>query len=521
MACYLSGEDFANYLVTQTPVYDREVLRDIRPTDGEIGHFETGSWESFSETTHTKDRFNVVFPNLTKKWRAAPDGSCIGTPCDIPQSEIGWGNTRLTYSREQISYRTQLLCFDDISNKTKAVENFSQIISDVLKPSTNWIVSDFAKRKAAELSGAKWLADAAQTPFTFTFEDNGDSSTFMTTSGTPTSKLTPQMLRRRFNRLVAMGYFGKAIGKDMPPWIELVTDNDSLYDMNEGDAAVLRSNGDLASTQWRFQEFENVGQFYKYGWSGKVGNFVTRVDAFPLRFNRVSANRFQRVLPYKNISATNGLKDEWNTDYENAQYQFSRIHHRMGVKLLTKTLRPISPDMPFMNRSLAGEWRFAMDNLGADCNGVPIANYRRNKGFFYADFDMAAEPLHTEWIETIFHLRTPPCIVTVAACAADPGYPTQNYDSANAGCDDTDNVVYITPTASASGDYNILANTITINGVYIVHTAIAGSTTLAALVVELTSKVPNLGTWAVAGNNTQITLTGTNGATLVLPWVLT
>lgn len=515
------GQEFANYLVTQTPVYDREILRDIRPTDGEIGHFETGSWDSFTETTHTKDRFNTVFPNLAKRWRAAPDGSCVGTPCDIPQSEIGWGNTRLTYSREQISYRTQLLCFDDISNKTAAKENFQQIVSDVLKPSTNFIVSDFAKRKAAELAGAKWLADANQTPFTFTFENNGDSSIYMTTSGTPTSLLTPQMLRRRFNRLAAIGYFGKTVDRNMPPWIELVTDNDTLWAMNEGRSAILRNNGDLASTQWRFENFDNVGKFWEYGWMGKIGNYAARVDFFPLRFNRVSANRFQRVFPYENISATNGLRDDWNTDYENAQYQFSRIHHRRSMRILTKTLSPVSPDMPFMNRSLAGKWSFAMDNLGDDCNGVGIANYRKNKGFFYADFDMAAEPLYTEWSELIFHLREPDCITLVSPCNADPGYPTQNYDAANAACTNADNVVYITPVLSESGDYNILANTITVNGVPIVHAVISGSTTLAALVTELGTDVPNLGTWAVAGNNTQITLTGGNGATLVMPWIET
>jgi len=516
----MTGQDFANYLVTQKEVYDREVLRDIRLTDGEIGHFTTGSWDSFTEVQHTKDRFNVVFPNLSKKWRAAPNGSCVGTPCDIPSSEIGWGNTRLTYSREQISYRTQLLCFDDMTNQTHAVQNFSQIISDILKPSTNWIVSDFAKRKAAQLADAKWLANSTLSPFTFTFEDNGDSSVYMTTSGTPTSKLTPQMLRRRFNRLAAIGYFGKTVDKEMPMWVELVTDNDTLYDMVEGDSAILRSNGDLASTQWRFQEFDNVGKFWKYGWSGKIGNYATRVDLFPLRFNRVSNNRFQRVFPYKNISASNGMKDDWNVDYENAQYQFSRIHHRLGIRLLTKTLRPISPEMPFMNRSLAGEWRFAMDNLGADCNGVAIENYRRNKGFFFADFDMAAEPLHTEWMETIFHLRNAPCIVTVASCATDPGYPLQNYDSANAECAN-DEVLYLTPVASASGDYNVLANAVTLNGVNQIHPVIVGSTTLAALATELTTKIPWLGTWAVAANGVQLTLTGGNGAAINIPWVTT
>lgn len=521
----MTGQQFASYVDTQTPVYDEKILRDVRPTDGEIGHFAVGEWPSFTEATHTKDRFNVVFPNLAKRWRAAPDGSCIGTPCDIPQSEIGWGNTRLTYSREQISYKTQLLCFDDISNRTKAVENFQQIISDILKPSTNWIVSDFAKRKAAELAGAKWLANSTMTPFTFAFENNGDESIYMNTSGTPTSLLTPQMLRRRFNRLRGLGYFGKMPEADMPQWIELVTDNDTLWDMTEGRAAILRVESGtptLAQSQWRFENFENVSQFWKYGWMGKIGNYAVRVDPTPLRFNRVSNNRFQRVFPYTNISATNGLKDEWNTDFDLAQYQFSMIRHRMAMKILTKTLRPISPEMPFLNRDLGGKWRFAMNNLGADCNGKPIENYRENKGFFFADYDMAAEPLNVEWMELIFHMREPSCVYEVETCNPDPGYPAQTYNASNADCDGATLVIYVEPSLSASGDYNVLANTVKANGAPVVHTAIAGSTTLAALATELGTKLATIGgTWAVDSSNTQLTLTGSNGATLVIPWVLT
>jgi hypothetical protein len=331
------------------------------------------------------------------------------------------------------------------------------------------------------------------------------------------------MLRRRYTKLAATGYFGKTWSKDMPNWIELVTDADTLYDMEKGLASYIRTDGTgtLATANWRFEEFDDLAKFWAYGWSGKIGNFAVRTDLFPLRFNRVGPNRFQRVLPFRNISATWGLKDEWNPDYENAQYQFSRIHHRDSVRLLTKTLSPISPDMPFMNRSLAGEWQFAMDNLGEDCNGKAIENYRRNKGFFYADFDMAAEPNHTEWSELIFHLRSPACILGAVPCAADPGYPTQNYNSENIDCDDTNNVLYVAPVVSASGDYNILANTIQVNGVYQVHAVVVGSTTLAALATELNTKIGYLGTWAVAGNNTQLTLTGNNGASLSIPWVTT
>ena len=521
MGCYLTGEQFANYLVTQLPKYDDEILRTIRPTDGEYTHFEQGEWPSFSSNQHTKDRFEVVFPDLTRQWADAQAGSCIGTPCDPPQSQIGWGNTRITYGRQQISYATQLLCFDAITDQTQAVANIGQIITDILRPASSWIYSDWAKRQASSLADNKVLADTSLTPFTFSFENNGNSSIYMTTSGAPTSLLTPQMLQRLYMKTVLNGYFGETILPDMPQWVELVTDMESLWNMNEGDAAILRSNGDLASTQWRFEDFKNVGDFWKYGWSGKVGKYAVRSDPFPLRFNRISNTRYQRVFPYTNVAATNGLKDKVNDDYLNAQYQFSRITHRRGMRVLTKKLRPVNGMMPFQVRSLGGEWRFAMNNLGNDCNGAAISNYRGNKGFFYADFDLSAEPLHTEWMTTIFHKREQQGITAVAPVAADPGYPTQAYSAGNDACAAAGVVIYVTPAKSSGGDYKITANTFQINGTYIVHTAVAGSTTLAALVTELTSKLGSVGTWAVAGNGTQLSLTGFAGASVTPNWILT
>ena len=68
----ISPQEFTSFLVTQLPVYDREIIRDIRPEDGWIGHVETGSWEPFSSNEHTFDRFKQVMPNVTKQWQAVP-----------------------------------------------------------------------------------------------------------------------------------------------------------------------------------------------------------------------------------------------------------------------------------------------------------------------------------------------------------------------------------------------------------------------------------------------------------------
>ena len=47
----------------------------------------------------TQDRFRNVYPNVTKAWRkvVANGPGCVGSPCDPPEHQIGWGADRLTY----------------------------------------------------------------------------------------------------------------------------------------------------------------------------------------------------------------------------------------------------------------------------------------------------------------------------------------------------------------------------------------------------------------------------------------
>jgi hypothetical protein len=92
--------------------------------------------------------------------------------------------------------------------------------------------------------------------------------------------------------------------------------------------------------------------------------------------------------------------------------------------------------MPFSSRNFGGKWQFVMDNLGQDACGTVIENKRRNKGQFIGDFKLAIRPQYTEFAEAWFYMREPACIVAIAPCMADPGYPTQDYDSCNPPCAD-------------------------------------------------------------------------------------
>lgn len=516
MANDFDGTKFASFLVTQTPYFDKYIIEDVRPTDGEIGHFATAVWPAFSETEHTKDRFHSVFPNVTKEWVRKNSASCSNAPCDPVEHSICWGNTRITYYKERQSWKTDLLCFDQIRDKTHAKEHFRQIISKILRPATGFISSHFLRKRACESADSKWLANGTMAPFTFSFVTVGDEEIYMDSDGIPTSKLTPQMLQNVYSDLLLDGYMGENPFKDMPPLVELVTDMDTVFGLD-------RAAGDSTSPltvaeRWRFQDWGDAQKYYKYAFRGQIGNYVCRADPFPLRFNYQGVvggkYRFQVVLPYRNTAATNGLKSIKNPDWKRARYQFSRISHMKGLQLRVGDATPVNSEMPFSARDLGGKWTFAMHDLGSDTFGRPIENKRNNKGMFLADFEYAIEPLHTEFLHTIFHEREPACVIQLAPCAADPGYPVQYYSSA---CNPCTFSLEFTPTlCGVGGTYKIAANTITCSAVPIVHAAI-NAATLALLASALNTNVSILGTWAATAST--ITLSGSPCGNVGITWL--
>ena len=557
----LEGCQFTQFLVDQQPVYDKLILEDIRPEDGWILHVATGTFDSNSGVQHTLDRFNHVWPNVTKVWNPTSAGNCLGTPCNLPENYITWGSTRITYFLEQQSWATPLLCFDQLMHITKAKEQFRQIISDILKPASSAITSNFLRKRVAQFAQQQWIANrnfgsSSTNPYGGTFQynwvqDSNGEEIYIDTNcpNTQVFKLTPQMLQRRFTPLSQWGYFGKQPFKDMPPMIELVTDIETCWELDKlgGSTGIGAStSNNLPSTpgNWRFEQWDASNKYWKYNYSGSIGNFVVRVDPLVFRFNYVGVSplsvagntlyRYQVVLPYKNVPSSGaggaaGLKDIPNPDWFNAQYQWSYIWHRKALQCLVADATPINPEMPFSSRNFGGRWQFVMDNLGADAQGNTIENKRRNKGQFISDFKMAIQPLYTELSELIFHKREPQCVYEINTCNPDPGYPTQQYESdIGINCSNTspNYTLLFTPTQRAAGnspfgvaDYAIEANSIICNGAPVEGNEIGNdvlTNTLTLLANELNIKWGVLGTWSV--NSTQIQLVGTCSA-VTIPWL--
>ena len=454
----ISCSQYASFLINQAPYYDKEILQDIRPSyPGLIGYYVTSPWDAYTTASHTYDRVNSVFPDVTVPWNQVDGASCSGAPCDPEENKIGMGNTRRTVSLEEQSWGSQLFCFDQIMTKTKAKESLRYWVDNILRPATQWIMGDLLQRKAFELGGKRICVSPGLPEINFTWDAGGYKYLNITNAATgaavsPTGLLTAPILQTFVHDLYAVG--ATVAGKEGFDHLELHTDKDTFQYLSKRDPNLQDA--------WRIATFNTAAkELYQYGFNGMVGDYMVKVLQFPPRFNKVANGRFQRVLPYKNVAASDGIKSVPNPDYLNAQYQISLINNKRALRVMPFNPEAVSKDMPFKIRDYGGKWQFVMDNLGADCNGRAIDNTRRNKGKFIADFRLAVKPEHEEFLIPIFHMVDKPCVTIITPCNSDPGYPDQTYNSANTPCP---TVVQFTAVQNSEGNYVVTATGVTCNG---------------------------------------------------------
>jgi hypothetical protein len=533
----ISCGQFSDYIARKVEHLDDNIILSMHPLDSQwIGHVSTGRFPAEQGIEHTYDRFENVFPILPA-WNDVQSAACIGTPCDPAVNNVGLGFTRAAYRLQQIDYGTDLFCWDLILSADRATQQFAHFVR-VLRRISTIVWSHRFRTQALQNAKYRWVCnnngltnvvgtwDAAMQNLTLTPVTAG-------TSALPTSKLGARHLQRRVDPQIRAGAEGPTINKSVQPMLELVTHMETVWNLVEG-------NPELTD-HWRFRLFEEAAKYYKYGWTGSVGNFGLRADAYSLRFNIVSYNTVTGVLvlnvvfPYTNVAATEGIKEDVNADYDNAAIQVDYIWHRKAMTSLVRDAKAINPEMPFAARDFAGKWQFVMDNL--TCGNVSVAdlitgttktipvavnNELRNKGKFRTSFGGAIQTEYPELAEVFISLREPAAIVDIPVCQTYPSpYPFQNYQSANAVCPDTASgtgtTLTFTPSLQATtGTYEIANNAVTCNGMLIAHDAITGTSTLATLVAQMNTILGEMGTWAVSGQN--ITLASTNCTVVALPW---
>lgn len=436
-------QKFINYLVDQTPHFAPEILKSFHPMSGTwLGKVATRTWPSFMGNIQTYDKFEQVFPNPVRQWVPKEYEACEGNPCDPDADKIGWGNSRYTVAKETRHWETALLCFDQIRDVSHAKEHLNQIITDILAPATDTIMSYYMKKRACQHAKRKYIAGNAMTEFEYNWVVVGDDEVYIDTNADPNAvyKMSPQLLQRVVTPLRLEGYFKEKVLADFPGLFELITDDQTIWEL------IHQTNTGTANlgAQWQYEEWGAASDYWKYGLSGRVGNFALSVDPFPLRFTYVGRSgiyyRYRVILPYRNVDASTtdgtenwssgaGLRMEPNPKFDEADFQFSIVWNRGAGVVLVANAESVHPQMPFMARDLAGKMYFANTELGCE-------NIRKNKGKFYGDFELAWKPEHPEWSVLFFHAREPACVPNIEKCypylAADE---VQYYSSENEECD--------------------------------------------------------------------------------------
>lgn len=458
MADTINCAAFTQLLVDEQPYYAPEIMQAVRPNDGSwIGHVSTGSFPAHHGVQMIQDRFEHVYPNTTRPWNTVSYASCVGNPCAKTENQIGWGASRTTFFLEEQSWGTPLVCFDQEMHVTHAQEQWKQIISKILAPATKAIVSMMMRKRALYYAAKKYVAGlnfgTTAGEFSYIWEQDADGNeVYLLTSAIPTSKLTPQMLQRRVNPLMLQGYFGETPFEDAdaPPLIELVAGLQTTWELDHlaGQTAVTGNGGPTTAANYRFEQWNQANKYWRYGYSGQIGNFAVRTDPMEMRFQYIGASgnatypyKFQLLLPYVNITSSGaggaaGLKSTDNPAYELSQWRMTFVTHKKSLRALFQDPTTINPQMPFGARDFAGKWQFVLPEVCVQPDGTvtPIDNRRKNLGQWIGDFKLMIQAMHPEWTEVYFHQSEPSCILNIAPCNTDPGYSTQSYSSANTPC---------------------------------------------------------------------------------------
>ena len=241
-----------------------------------------------------------------------------------------------------------------------------------------------------------------------------------------------------------IGYAGENPFKETAPYIELVTDINTCWELDHLGGSTGVGGTPSVTGNWRFEQWSSANEYWRYGYSGRLGNFMVRTDPMGLRFNFVAdlgagANggngnryRYEIVLPYVNgitsgAGGASGIGSDENPDFDKAQFRMSFIFHKKAMRLLTMDATPINPEMPYGHRDFGGTWKFMMHDLGGDQNNIPITNKWENKGQFGAWFESYVEPQHIEFMESFFHLGENMCVPEIGNCSAPypSPYPSQ------------------------------------------------------------------------------------------------
>ena len=441
----LNCQMFSNYLFRRVPNFMPIIERDMFPTETvNLDLYENAPWESFTGTEHTWDRFHLAMPNDAGDWEQLSSVECGFASCDPEARQIDWGTTRAVFGKYRRTWKTRILCLDQLRNVEEAKQQFN-ILFQELKKIPNYVMGDWLKfqqvfGQIGNQTGSGGLAICGAAKISSSNPNSGLTLTAATFGGNqaglqvlslgsdanlPTSKLSMPYLQSLVPPLQYNGYFRG----DFTPTgtFQCLTDMQSMMELCNANPAL--------TSMYNTADFEKGGKFFKYGAMSGCGNFMFKVQPYPPRFYRTSTGTLTRVWPFQNSTTTTGIMPALDPQYDAAPFQISVIPNRMARIIYGGQVPEIHPELKFRGRTF-GKWQWCGDaylegydpTTGQTCT---MGNPRRNKGYLYVDFENGSQNVKPELETVILHQRESTPVADMPRAAGNPitSPPTFNAQS--------------------------------------------------------------------------------------------
>lgn len=364
-------------LANQTPVFDEIFLKDYisdMTTAPFLGRHQTETWQD-GAPLRTFDKIHVGQPNYTNPWnkRYGQNNDGLGQSvfdCDNsrPTSNyVAFGSTRDFYFMENQNLYSQLFDLDQLRTVPQLGKQIAEIYRNLRKIPMGF-AGDYLRTRflsyhdTLQVCGSSFAelniitADSPVSGTSTYIDPNANIIDLGGSANLPTSDLTWTYLEY-FGSL--LGLNGYDIDSGLPGGMRSLVTHSRTFQRLVGLNPEIRS-------QVRLTDFKSASPLYMPGKginADPFGRFAPTFDEHQLRYQDMGNGRLERVLPYKNVAATTGLKPEYNPDWLNARYAISYIPHPKATTLFTPRPKKVHELIPSVNSAMWGSWAYINDKV--------------------------------------------------------------------------------------------------------------------------------------------------------------
>jgi hypothetical protein len=354
----ISCQQLSTALAKQTPVYDKEFLKDFisdMPGMPFVGRHMTETWEDGAEV-RVFDKVHVGQPDFTLPWNKRVSTPSAYTECGNtlpPRQFIAMGTTRDQYNMENKVLMSQLWSLDQLRGIPNLAGQIREMYRNIRRMPLGF-TADYLRTRFLSFNDTLYVCGAnfLETPITSTVIDaNSNTIALGSSANYPTSDLTLTYLNYYQQLLTMKGYdIDSGMAKGMRNLVTHQRTYQRLVGLNPEVKAQLHLVG-----------VKDVSPLYQIGLgvnADPFGSFAPTFDEHQPRYQDAGNGNLVRVLPYYNAAATTGLKPLVNPSYLNARYGISYVLHPKGATLFTPKPKKVHEMFPTVNSAMWGAWDY-------------------------------------------------------------------------------------------------------------------------------------------------------------------